>query len=105
MRWSDGSFSLLVGDELFDVSSNSLADQHLYLISNHPREQVFRAQARLENLMTFRPQSTNSSTHKKLTQSIAAKMGKSTRTKLMANFEDPEKRQMDAAKVCFYNQG
>jgi RNA polymerase-associated protein LEO1 len=67
VRWSDGSFSLLLGDELFEVATQDLKDQHQYLLLSHPKEGLFQTHARFMKSATFRPHNTQSLTHKKLT--------------------------------------
>ena len=68
-------------------------------MSQHPTEGFFKTQTRLTNLMSFRPSSTQSLTHKKLTMAIATKHMKTNKTKYLATAEDPEKMQQEAAKV------
>lgn len=99
VRWSDDSFSLLVGEELFDVATSSLDSRHAYLLSQHGQEACFRNQCRLQNLMTFRPSSTQSLTHKKLTLAIATKHTKSSRAKMYSLLENPENVAKEAAKA------
>ena len=50
--------------------------------------------------MTFRPHTTHSLTHKKLTMAIANKHKKVQRTKMFTLDVDPEKLKQDAEKVC-----
>ncbi|KAI8913367.1 Leo1-like protein-domain-containing protein [Gorgonomyces haynaldii] len=101
VRWSDGSFSLMVGDELFEVSQTNIADNQNYLISQHPKEGFFKTQARLNTLMSFRPSSITSLTHKKLTMAIASKHAHANAkvAKIIATKEDPEKQQAEAARI------
>ncbi|KAJ3089620.1 Paf1 complex component [Quaeritorhiza haematococci] len=98
IRWSDNSFSLLLGEELFEVSVNQMEEAHQYLVVQHKEEGFLQTQARFNRMMTFRPHSTNSITHKKLTMAIANKHRKFGRTKLFATTVDPEKLIMDIEK-------
>ncbi|GAA6058987.1 hypothetical protein JCM10212_001697 [Sporobolomyces blumeae] len=103
VRWSDGSLSLQLGAELFDVS---LALDHsavvsraaqpvapstapigltpttfdanrghglTYLTARHDYNRLYEAQASLEGTMTFRPSTLTSQTHKRLAGSVAAR--------------------------------
>lgn len=70
VRWSDGSFSLLLGEELFEVNINHAKDQHQYLVLSHPREALLQTHARFNKIVSFRPHSTQSLTHKKLTAAL-----------------------------------
>ena len=70
VRWSDGSFSLLIGQELFQVAVHDNSKQHSYLVLSHPKEKLFQMHARFLKTATFRPHSTTSLTHKKLTMAM-----------------------------------
>ncbi|KAI8923352.1 Leo1-like protein-domain-containing protein [Entophlyctis helioformis] len=99
VRWSDNTFSLLLGDELFEVAENDLPDQHQYLAVDHPREGFLQTRAKFNRVMSFRPHSTQSLTHKKLTMAIASKHKKIGRTKLFTTTEDPEKQKAQYEKA------
>ncbi|GAA5970079.1 hypothetical protein JCM3765_006094 [Sporobolomyces pararoseus] len=109
VRWSDGSLSLQVGSELFDISlaldhSANLSraqnpvppttsqigltpttfDQNrghglTYLTARHEYNKMFEAQASVEGTMTFRPSTLTSQTHKRLAGSVAARYGQKGR--------------------------
>ncbi|GAA5927106.1 RNA polymerase-associated LEO1 family protein [Sporobolomyces koalae] len=109
VRWSDGSLSLQVGSELFDISlaldhSANLSraqnpvqpstsqigltpttfDQNrghglTYLTARHDYNKMFEAQASVEGTMTFRPSTLTSQTHKRLAGSVAARYGQKGR--------------------------
>lgn len=74
-------------------------DKQNYLIAQHPDEEVIKIQARLKNLMSFRPHSTTGLAHKKLTYAIAMKHAKTTKAKLIALNENPELQQINAEKM------
>ena len=68
VRWSDGSFSLLIGEELFEVATVNIQDAHQYLLLSHQNEGLFQTQAKFSKSVSFRPHSTQSAIHKKLTK-------------------------------------
>lgn len=68
VRWSDGSFSLLIGEELFEVATVNIQDAHQYLLLSHENEGLFQTQAKFSKSVSFRPHSTQSAIHKKLTK-------------------------------------
>ncbi|KAF9959077.1 Paf1 complex component [Modicella reniformis] len=90
VRWSDGSLSLVLGDEMFQVNVQSLQNQHQFLVVHHPSELVLQTQQALTANMTFQPQSTQSLTHRKLTAAIAGKHVKGVKTVMVATLSDPK---------------
>ncbi len=68
VRWSDGSFSLLIGNELFEVATVDIQNAHQYLLLSHQAEGLFQTQAKFSKSVSFRPHSTQSAIHKKLTK-------------------------------------
>ncbi|KAI9010133.1 Leo1-like protein-domain-containing protein [Hyaloraphidium curvatum] len=99
IRWSDGSWSLLLGDEMFDVVLSTTQEEFQYLVATHKSEQLLQTQARFKEHMTFRPSGLQSSIHKKLTASIAAKHKKEAKTRLTDVDIDPEKAKEEAEKL------
>ncbi|KAJ3193693.1 hypothetical protein HK101_004357 [Irineochytrium annulatum] len=90
LKWSDGSHSLLLGDELFGVSFKDMGQDHQYLAFIHASElALLQTQSRFTQMMMFAPSSTNSAIHKKLTAGIRNRHQKATRTKLFAKMQDP----------------
>lgn len=90
VRWSDGSMSLVLGDEMFQVNAQHLTNQHQFLVVHHPSELMLQTQQAFTDTLTFQPQSTQSMTHRKLTAAIAGKHVKSVKTKLVATLSDPK---------------
>lgn len=99
VRWSDGSLSLLLGEEMFDVVLSKQEQEYQYLVATHVEEGLFQTQTRFKEHMTFRPTGLNSAVHKKLTASIAAKHKKEAKTQLTEVDIDPEKAKELAEKV------
>ncbi|KAG9303645.1 hypothetical protein G9A89_018542 [Geosiphon pyriformis] len=100
VRWSDGSVSLLLGEEIFDITFTSVADGHEYLMCNHDitkEDSSMEIQSKLTDKMSFRPFSTTGKTHRKVRESIASRHIKQVRTKLVETDQDPEllKREME----------
>ncbi|KAJ3107488.1 hypothetical protein HDU97_004084 [Phlyctochytrium planicorne] len=102
VRWSDDSFSLLLGDELFEVGIRKMNHEHQYLVALHEKEAVMQTCSRLTNMMMLAPASTSSAIHRKLTSSIRNRHQKNTRTKIYAKLEDPEKLRREEEKVWVY---
>jgi len=87
IKWSDGSLSLLLGDEMFEVNLHEI-DSHQYIVVNHSKEGVLQTQTQLTNSMSFQPYGIKSLTHKKLTASIAEKHQRSVKTKVFTGEHD-----------------
>lgn len=90
VRWSDGSLSLVLGEEMFQVNAQTLQNQHQFLVVHHPTQLVLQTQQAFTDTLTFQPQSTQSKTHRKLTAAIAGKHVKSIKTKMVPTFFDPK---------------
>ncbi|KAJ3215929.1 Paf1 complex component [Dinochytrium kinnereticum] len=98
VRWSDNSFSLLLGEELFEVSIKKMNQDHQYLVALHEKEAVMHTCSRFTNMMMFAPASTSSAIHRKLTMSIRNRHQKSKRAKLFSKIQDPEALRREAEK-------
>ncbi|KAJ3233839.1 hypothetical protein HDU81_001959 [Chytriomyces hyalinus] len=111
VRWSDGSFSLLLGEELFDCQLKSMEKDHHYLAARHAGKQpttgsnslisgsTLQIQARLKNTIMLVPSDKSGATHKRMAASIAKRHMKSAGTKLFANIShDPLQAKREAEK-------
>ncbi|KAI8893863.1 Leo1-like protein-domain-containing protein [Globomyces pollinis-pini] len=99
VRWSDGSFSLLVGDESFDVTTTDIKDRNQFLTFQHPDEGFLQTQARLSQFMSFTPSSTSAVSHKLMMTQVSKLNRKGKRTKQYIINEDPEEIARKAEKV------
>ncbi|KAJ3334343.1 hypothetical protein HDU76_000036 [Blyttiomyces sp. JEL0837] len=96
--WSDNSYSLLLGTEMFDCAIKPAGDHH-YLVVLHDKEAVMETQAHFTQKLMFAPASMQSATHRRLTAAIANKNKKDARTKLFAKMQDPEQEKREAEKM------
>ena len=102
VKWSDGTYSLVVGDEIFDADIKPFQeDERVFLYAFHQEHVMFEGKGRLQEKMTFQPSSTASATHKKLTREILSKSSKETKVKYTISEKDPEKIRAEIEKVCF----
>lgn len=88
VRWSDGSMSLHLGNEIFDAYRQPLLGDHNHLFVRQGTglqgQSVFRTK------LTFRPHSTESFTHKKMTMSLADRSSKTSGIKILTQVgKDP----------------
>ncbi|KAM3188425.1 hypothetical protein ACTXT7_000251 [Hymenolepis weldensis] len=81
VRWSDGSFSLHLGDEIIDVHKIDITSDYNHLFIREDRG--LQCQAVFKNKLTFRPHSTDSFTHRKMTLSLADKSSKTQKVKIL----------------------
>ncbi|CAG8487938.1 6225_t:CDS:2 [Ambispora leptoticha] len=102
VKWSDGSMSLLVGEEILDININETMDSQEYLMSSHlmTEKSTMAYQMKLKNKMAFRPSTTSGATHRRVTASIASRHVKHQRTKIILTDKDPEmvKKEMEKAE-------
>ncbi|KAL3985362.1 Leo1-like family protein [Acanthocheilonema viteae] len=96
VRWSDGTMSLYLGGEIFDITVQPMQlDNHLFLrqgagLQGHA---VFREK------LVFRPHSTDSITHRKVTLSMADRSNKSQKVKVLtAVGSNPESKKAEIVR-------
>lgn len=98
IKWSDGSLSLQLGNETFDVIEKPNPD--VFLAVSHPTQEVLQTTAILKKSMTFVPTSTMSETHKQLREELH-KQAQSNNVYVgnWATTDDPEKIKREAVKA------
>ncbi|KAJ7173774.1 RNA polymerase II-associated protein [Mycena filopes] len=120
IRWSDGTLSLRLGKELFDInqtidtsggksfgaSQSAAADpgaaksQGLtYIVAQHKRSQVLQAEALVTGYMTLRPTGMQSETHRMLVRAVGQKHNKVARLRMAPDpTMDPEREKIELMK-------
>ncbi|KAF5335973.1 hypothetical protein D9611_006383 [Ephemerocybe angulata] len=125
VRWSDGSLSLRLGKELFDInksvdtsagaprqlgagsqpasqpkpSSSAKSEGLTYLVAQHKRSQVLQAEAVITGFMSLRPTGMQSETHRMLVRAVGQKHNKIARLKMTADpKQDPEREKAELIK-------
>lgn len=83
VRWSDGSLSLYLGSEIFDVYKQPLQGDHNHLFIRQGTG--LQGQAVFRTKLTFRPHSTDSFTHRKMTRSIADRSHKTSGVRVLTS--------------------
>ncbi|PSN33955.1 Another transcription unit protein, partial [Blattella germanica] len=92
IRWSDGSMSLHLGSEVFDVYKQPLQGDHNHLFIRQGTG--LQGQAVFRTKLTFRPHSTESFTHRKMTLSLADRSQKTSGIKVLSQVGwDPEQNR------------
>lgn len=81
VKWSDGSMSLHLGNEIFDVYKQPLQGDHNHLFIRQGTG--LQGQAVFRTKLTFRPHSTESFTHKKMTKTLADRSQKTSGIKIL----------------------
>lgn len=81
VKWSDGSMTLHLGNETFDVYRQPLHGDHNHLFIRQGTG--LQGQAVFRTKLTFRPHSTESFTHKKMTMSLADRSNKTSGIKIL----------------------
>ncbi|KOX80906.1 Another transcription unit protein [Melipona quadrifasciata] len=82
VKWSDGSMSLHLGSEIFDVYKQPLQGDHNHLYIRQGTG--LQGQAVFRTKLTFRPHSTESFTHRKMTMSLADRSQKTSGIKVLS---------------------
>ncbi|VDD94419.1 unnamed protein product [Enterobius vermicularis] len=96
IRWSDGTMSLKLGNELFDVQCQLMQrDNHLFMRQGAG----LQGHAVFSKKLVFRPFSTDSVTHRKVTLSMADRTNKSQKVKVLNNVgQDPEAQKAEMVR-------
>ena len=98
VKWSDGSMSLHLGSEIFDIHKQQLLsgdNNHLYIRQGTG----LQGQTVFKTKLTFRPHSTDSFTHKKMTLSLADRSQKTQKIRVLPTVGlDPEANRTDRIK-------
>ncbi|CAG8775292.1 35796_t:CDS:2, partial [Racocetra persica] len=89
IKWSDGSKTLLIGKEQFEISSESLESKHQFLTVPHRGSNTLELHEKLNEHITFCPIS-GSTTHKKLTIAIQSRHAKQVKTQFVDMNKDPK---------------
>lgn len=128
IRWSDGSLSLRLGKELFDINrtvdtSAVVPRQHVgsqgsqsqvltqtdgthkshgltYLVAQHKRSQVLQAEAIITGYLSLRPTGMQSETHRMLVRAVGQKHNKIARLRMVPEpTKDPEREKLELMKL------
>eukprot|EP01135_Chromosphaera_perkinsii_P009892 Nk52_evm1s1952 gene=Nk52_evmTU1s1952 len=98
IRWDDGSMSLQLGEELFDITEKDITRQN-YQLGASVGDGVL-CEALLKQKLGFRPVSLDSKTHQKMKQSINEKFAKKSKIKTYETDKDPEKLKEAQIKMA-----
>merc|ERR1711874_48183 len=98
VRWSDGSLSLHLGSEIFDVHKQPLQSDFNHLFIRQGTG--LQGQAVFRTKLSFRPHSTDSQTHKKMSLSMADRSSKTSGIKVISQVGvDPEANRWERMKA------
>ncbi|QRV88597.1 RNA polymerase-associated protein LEO1 [Ceratobasidium sp. AG-Ba] len=118
VRWSDGSMSLQLGTEIFDITSNydgarpttsALQSQTplkragglSYLYTQHKHAGVLQCEIPITGTMTLQPTGMFSATHKQLVRAVGQRHSRTTRLRLAPEpTMDPEREQRELQKTA-----
>lgn len=101
-RWSDGSWTLQIGSEHFEVLPQAFrSDEHNLLFERHAEESCLEASARLANKLTVRPFTGASGSHRKyLALAEATGRGmKQTKVRVATTTVDPEREKQALVRM------
>ncbi|XP_014408910.2 RNA polymerase-associated protein LEO1-like isoform X1 [Camelus ferus] len=97
VKWSDGSLSLHLGNEVFDVYKAPLLGNYNHLFVRE--DTGLRGQAVFKSKLTFRPHSTDYATHKKMTLPLANRCSGIQKIRILPMAgRDPECQRIEMIK-------
>ncbi|XP_052223769.1 RNA polymerase-associated protein LEO1-like isoform X2 [Dreissena polymorpha] len=97
VRWSDGSMSLHLGDEIFDIHTMPIQGDFNHLFVRQGTG--LQGQSIFKTKLSFRPHSTESFTHRKMTLSLADRSTKKQKVKILPiSGHDPESQRSEMIK-------
>ncbi|PJF16665.1 hypothetical protein PSACC_03525 [Paramicrosporidium saccamoebae] len=102
VKWSDGSHSLMVGEELFDLSIQSMSAENNYIFGRHAEEGSMECLGKLKERIMIRPYITDDQRHRKYLAAAAvasAKANSDVRVKLAVTVADPEMEKQRMVKL------
>jgi RNA polymerase-associated protein LEO1 len=87
VSWSDGSKSLIIGSEVFDIFTEDFqAPSYLFVRQG----KIVGCETQLQTKIQMKPASLSSLSHQKLTQNIKMKHTKEKKVRLIESLPDPE---------------
>lgn len=97
VKWSDGSLSMYLGNEIFDVYKTFMQGDHNHLFVRQGN--VLHGQTIFKTKLAFRPHSTDSMTHRKMTMSIVDRTSKLKKVKILTEIKkNPENNRNELMK-------
>ncbi|XP_017832352.1 RNA polymerase-associated protein LEO1-like isoform X1 [Callithrix jacchus] len=97
VKWSDGSMSLHLGNEVFDVYKVPLLGNYNHLFIRE--DTGLQGQAVFKSKLTFRPHSTDSATYRKVTLPLAKRSSKTQKIRILPMVSrDPEGQHTEVMK-------
>jgi RNA polymerase-associated protein LEO1 len=91
VRWSDGTMTLNVGAEMYDITEHKIEEYNQLFLR---MRQGLHGNAVFKKRFAFRPLTTDSLTHRKMTMQMAEKTNKSQKVKMIADVgHNPESSQ------------
>ena len=97
VKWSDGSLSMYLGNEIFDVYKTFMQGDHNHLFVRQGN--VLHGQTIFKTKLAFRPHSTDSMTHRKMTMSLVDRTSKTKKVKILTEIKkNPENNRNELMK-------
>ncbi|KAI4583235.1 hypothetical protein MJG53_008448 [Ovis ammon polii x Ovis aries] len=98
VKWSDGSLSLHLGNEVFDIYKAPMQANHNHLFIRE--DTGLQGQAVFKSKLTFRPHATDYATHKKVTLPLASRCSRLQMIRILPVVgPDPECQRVELIKL------
>eukprot|EP01026_Neomeris_dumetosa_P028282 TRINITY_DN22902_c1_g1_i2.p1 TRINITY_DN22902_c1_g1~~TRINITY_DN22902_c1_g1_i2.p1 ORF type:complete len:425 (-),score=98.28 TRINITY_DN22902_c1_g1_i2:167-1441(-) len=91
IKWSDGSESLAIGDEVFDMQDQDISNQNMYLFARH--HGLIQGVCCLKTRSRLQPVNMDMQTQKRLEQIMDLKGIRTSKVKTVTTLKDPETQQ------------
>lgn len=95
VQWSDGSWQLLLGDEVLDITKQDISRNNTYLFAVR---NIIQGQCQLTSRMVLRPASLDSKLHMRLREAVDKRHTKVYRVQKHSAIADPEKAKAEEEK-------
>ena len=96
IRWSDGSYSLRIGREYFEMNAIPNTDTKTVIFHQHNNttsSTLLESVARPSGKFQVRPYDTSSAAHKRYSKAVLARHAKERKIKIAFTADDPEKQK------------
>lgn len=97
VQWEDGSWQLLLGDEVLDVKELDMQQDNSFLFVRH--QGVIQGQAALETKVALQPASLSSKLHTRLTAAVDKRHTKVNKVRHTATVSNPAQEKEQRAKM------
>ncbi|EPZ35428.1 Leo1-like protein domain-containing protein [Rozella allomycis CSF55] len=91
VKWSDGSMSLVIGQEIYDIQVSDVpSNQNIHLMNYHVNEATLEGYKKVEKRMMVSSNTNDKGSHDRITQVLSKHLTRESKIKSFESREDPE---------------